>query len=116
MRRALSIRILAVLVAALFFAGEAGMSGLDALLYHGSGATASTAVPHVERGSTANHHADQCLLAFRLANGRVSPSLGLAIRFEGIPSRGVTAPPPAVPPRSYTGLHEQSRAPPAPLA
>ena len=116
MRRAPSIRILAVLVAALFFAGEAGMSGLDALLFHGSGAEASVAVPHVEPGSTTNHHADQCLLAFRLANGRVSPSLGIAIRFEGIPSHGVTTRPPAVPHRSYTGLHEQSRAPPAPLA
>jgi hypothetical protein len=106
---------LAVLLAAMFFAGEAGTSGLDAVLYHGPGAAASAAVPHVERGTT-NHHADRCLLAFRLANGRQSRALGLALRFEAIPSRGVTSRPPAAPHRSYTGLHEQSRAPPAPLA
>ena len=116
MRRTPSTRILAILAAALFFAGETGMSGLDAVLYHGAGAPASAAVRHLERGRTANHHADQCLLAFRLANGRLSPSLGLAIRFEGIPSHGVTARPPAEPHRSYTGLHEQSRAPPTPPA
>jgi len=116
MRRAPSTRILAALAAALFFAGETGMSGLDALLYHGPGTTTSVAVPHVEAGSTTNHHADRCLLAYRLSNGRVSPSLAVAIRFEAIPSHGVTARPPAVPHRSYTGLHEQSRAPPAPLA
>ena len=115
MRGAPSTRILAVLVAALFFAGEAGTSGLDAVLYHGAGGTASAAVPHVERGTT-YHHADRCLLALRLANGRQSPSLGLAIRFEGVPSRGMTRRPPAAPHRSFTGLHEQSRAPPAPLA
>ena len=115
MRGAQSTRILAILVAAMFFAGEAGMSGLDAVLYHRAGAPASAAARHVERGRGANHHADQCLLAFRLANGRLTPTLGLAIRFEGIPSHGVTARPPAEPPGSYTGLHEQSRAPPPPL-
>jgi hypothetical protein len=115
MRGTPSTRILAALVALLFFGGEAGMSGLDALLFHGPGATASVAVPHVEPGSTTNHHADQCLLAFRLANGRVSPPLGIAIRFEGIPSRALAARPSAEPHRFYTGLHEQSRAPPARL-
>jgi hypothetical protein len=116
MRGAQSTRILAALVATLFFAGETGMSGLDALLFHGPGAAVSVAVPHVEPGNTTNHHADQCLLAFRLANSRITPSLGLAIRFEGLPSHQLTPRPPAVPHRSYTGLHEQSRAPPAPLA
>jgi hypothetical protein len=116
MRGALSTRILAALVALLFFGGEAGMSGLDALLFHGPGAAASAAVPHVEPGSTTNHHADQCLLAFRLANSPLAPSLDIAIRFEGIPSRLAAHRPPAILHRSYTGLHEQSRAPPAPLA
>jgi hypothetical protein len=116
MRRTPSTRLLAVLVAALFFAGEAGTSGLDAVLYHRAGVPVSAAVRHLERGRTANHHADQCLLAFRLANGRLSPALGLAFRFEGIPSHGAAAPRPAAPHRSYTGLSEQSRAPPAPLA
>jgi hypothetical protein len=116
MRGARSTRILAILVAALFFAGEAGMSGLDAVLFHRAGVPDSAAVRHVERGRGTSHHADQCLLAFRLANGRLSPSLGLAIRFEGIPSHETTARPPAEPHRSYTGLHQQSRAPPAPLA
>jgi hypothetical protein len=115
MRGTPSTRILAVFVALLFFAGEAGTSGLDALLYHRPGAATAAAVPHVEPGRAANHHADQCLLAFRLANGRVSPPLGIAIRFEGIPSRALAARPSAEPHRFYTGLHEQSRAPPARL-
>ena len=115
MRGAPSTRILAVLLAALFFAGEAGTAGLDAVLYHRDRAAASAAVPHVERGTT-SHHADRCLLAFRLTNGRQSPSLGLAIGLEGVPSRGEPSRPPAEPHRSYTGLHEQSRAPPALLA
>ena len=54
----LGTRLLAVLVAALFFAGEAGTSGLDAVLDHGNRAAASAAVPHVEPGTT-NHHADR---------------------------------------------------------
>lgn len=116
MRRARATRILAALVAALFFAGDAGASGLDALLYHGAGAPGGVATTHYEPGGAAHHHADQCLLALRLANGRASASLGIAIRFESLPSHAVTARPPAAGHRSFTGLHEQSRAPPADLA
>ncbi len=116
MRSALSTRIMAALVALLFFGGETGASGLDALLYHRAGAPGAAARTHYEPRGGTDHHADQCLLALRLANGRASASLGVAIRFENIPSRAVAARPPAVPHRFYTGLHEQSRAPPAPLA
>ena len=113
MRGARSTRFLAALVALLFFAGEAGTSGLDALLFHGRGSAPDPVVTHIDSGSGAGHHADQCLLALRLASGSVSPSLGVGIRFEGIPSRELAARLPAEPHRYYTGLHQQSRAPPA---
>ncbi len=116
MGRALSTRILAGLVALLFFAGEAGTSGLDALLFHGAGAPRAAVAAHYEPGGTTNHHADNCLLTFRLASGRSAPPLAFAVRFEGIPSHAVVPRPPAEPHLYYIGLNEQSRAPPAPLA
>jgi len=116
MRGAPLTRILAALVTLLFFAGVVGTSGLDALLFHGAGAAPAVAAAHYEPGGATNHHADQCLLALRLANGRSSASLSIPIRFEGIPSRTFAARPPAEPHGYYTGLHQQSRAPPAPVA
>jgi len=114
MRRTPSTRLLAVLVAVLFIGGIGGASDLDALLFHGAGAPGAAAA-HVESGGT-THHADNCLLTLRVASGRGSPALGSPVRFEGIPQheavlRRVSAP------RSYhPGLHQDSRAPPAPLA
>ena len=113
MRSALPTRIVSALVALLFFTGETGASGLDALLYHRTGAPGTAARTHYEPGGGTHHHADQCLLALRLASGRGSSSLGVAIRFESIPSRAVGVRPPAALHRSFAGLHEQSRAPPA---
>ncbi len=83
------------------------------MLFHGRGTVPDPVVTHVEQGNGAGHHADQCLLALRLASGSASPSLGVGIRFEGIPSRNLAVRLPAEPHHFYTGLHQQSRAPPA---
>jgi len=116
MPRALPTRILAGLVALLFFAGAAGTSGLDALLFHGAGSPGAAAAVHYEPTGTTNHHADNCLLTFRLASGRGAAPLGALVRFEAIPRRAAVQRPPVEPHLDYTGLHAQSRAPPAPLA
>ncbi len=109
-------RFAAAAAALLFLGGTTAVSSLDALLFH-SGTREAVVVPHVEAGGTTGHHADQCLLSFRLANGRVSAGLPAAIRVLALPSRPAAAPPSAVPVRFYPGLHQQSRAPPtAPLA
>ena len=116
MRRPRASRFVAALAALLFFGGETAVPGLDALIFHSGGAPATFVVPHVESGATTNHHADQCMLTFRLANGRVSATLPVAIRFQGMALRPAAAAPAVEPHRGYAGLHQQSRAPPAPLA
>jgi len=115
MRRTLSARLLAILVAVLFIGGVGGASDLDALLFHGREAHDAPAAAHVERGGT-THHADDCLLGFRLAGGRAAPPLGSPIRFEGIPQHAAAPRPTAAPQRFLPGLHQDSRAPPASLA
>ena len=115
MRRTGSTRILAVLVALLFLGGVGGASDVDALLFHGAGAPGAAAA-HFESSGTTNHHADNCLLTFRVASGRGSLPLGSPVRFEGIPQH-TAAPRPVATPRSFhPGLHQDSRAPPASLA
>jgi hypothetical protein len=116
MGRTRATRLAAALAALLFFGGETVVPSLDALVFHRGGAPAALIVSHVESGATTNHHADQCMLTFRLANGRVSAALGVAIRFEAMALRPAASPPTAVPLRFYPGRHQQSRAPPAPLA
>jgi hypothetical protein len=116
MRHSRVVRLVAALAAAVFFAGESGVQVLDALLYHRGGAPTAVAVPHVESGSTTNNHADHCMLAFRLANGRVSPAIGVAIRIDANAVGRAAPRPAAAPHRVYPGRHQQSRAPPAPLA
>ncbi|HXY38256.1 MAG TPA: hypothetical protein VEQ10_01215 [Vicinamibacteria bacterium] len=118
MRRVRATRLLTALLAVLFLAGVAGTSGLDALLFHRSGAPAAAQAPHVEPASAAGHHADQCLLAFRLAGGRLTTALAFPVRVEGLPLRRAAAIPAAAPLPFYPGLHQQSRAPPssAPIA
>ena len=115
MRRTLSARILALLVAALFLGGVGGASDLDALLFHGAGAPGAAAA-HFESGGTTNHHAANCLLTLRVASGRGAPSLGSPVRFEGIPLHAAAARPLAAPQTFLPGLHQDSRAPPAALA
>jgi len=118
MRTSLGTRLLAVLVAALFLGGAGGAADVDALLFHGAGGRAVPAAAHVEAGGAAAHHADQCLLALRLASGRLSTALAFPVRVEGLPLRGAAASPAAAPVRFFPGLHQQSRAPPpsAPIA
>jgi hypothetical protein len=108
-------RATALLLAALFLGGVGGSSDLDALLFHGAGAPAASAGPHFEPAGAASHHADHCLLTFRIANGSRAAPLRSLVRFQGI-ARHAAAPRPAAPPRFYPGLHQDSRAPPAPLA
>ena len=108
-------RLTALVVAALFLGGVGGASDLDALLFHGAGAPRAAAA-HYEPGGTTNHHADNCLLTFRVAGGRGAAPLGFPVRFEAIPLRSV-APRPTAAPRSFLpGLHQDSRAPPVALA
>ncbi len=112
MRQSRGARILALLVAALFLGGAGGAADLDALLFHGAGRAAAPAAAHFEAGGITTHHADQCLLALRLANGRLAAALVFPVRLEGLPLRGAAAAPAVAPARSWPGLHQQSRAPP----
>jgi hypothetical protein len=118
MRPSHGTRLLAVLVAALFLGGAGGAADLDALLFHGAGGQAVAASTHLEPGGAPAHHADLCLLALRLASGRLSAALTFPVRVEGLPLRGPAASPAAAPARFFPGLHQQSRAPPpsAPIA
>jgi len=116
MRRPLVSRLFAVLVAALLLGGAGGEADLDALLFHGGASGPATTRPHFEAAGTGSHHADQCLLALRLASGtRATPSL-LPGRAEALPARGAARRPVTAPDRFYPGLHQDSRAPPSVLA
>ena len=116
MRRPLRSRLFTLLVAALLFGGAGGAADLDALVFHGRDAGAAAASPHFEAAGRTGHHADQCLLALRLASGtRATPSL-LPGRAEALPARGAARRPVTAPDRFYPGLHQDSRAPPSVLA
>jgi hypothetical protein len=115
-RRAPPSRATALLLAALFIGGVGGASDLDALLFHGAGVRAAVAGPHFEPGGTTDHHADNCLLTFRVANGRGAAPLSFPVRFEGIPQNAAPARPAPAPQTFLPGLHQESRAPPSSLA
>jgi len=114
MRHPLRSRAVALLLALLFIGGVGATSDLDALVFHRANAGTVTGAPHVEAGSGC--HAERCLLIFRLASGRVAPTLDLVIRFEGMPQHDAGSHPASLLHRSDAGLHPQSRAPPAPPA
>jgi hypothetical protein len=116
MRRTFRSRATAILLAALFIVGGGGASDLDALLFHGAGVRLAVAGPHFEPGGTTDHHADSCLLTFRVANGRGAAPLTFPVRFEGIPQNDAGSRPGTPPRRFDAGLLQQSRAPPAPPA
>jgi hypothetical protein len=116
MRHSLGYRATAILLATLFIGGVGGASDLDAFLFHRVGASAATNVPHVETTANTSCHAERCLLALRIVNGRVAPLLRVPIRFGGIPLLAVAEQPAAAPHGFFPGRHRQSRAPPALLA
>ena len=109
-------RATALFLAMLFIGGAGGASDLDAFLFHRAGPSVATGVAHVETFANPNCHTERCVLALRLANGRVAPDLRVPVRFEGIPLLAVAAQPAAAPHRFFSGRHRQSRAPPAFLA
>ena len=115
MRRTAFTRILAVTAAALFLGGVGGASDIDALLFHGPGSPGGAAAAHFESAGS-SHHADHCLLTFRVAGGRGAPTASVYIRFEGLPQRAAAPRPADAPHAFHPGLHEDSRAPPAALA
>jgi hypothetical protein len=113
--RRLRSRATALLLAALFLGGVGGASDLDAVLFHGAGAPGAAAA-HYEPGGTTSHHADNCLLTFRVASGRGAAPPRAAVRFASLPQHTAAPRPLAAPHGFLPGLHEDSRAPPAPLA
>ncbi len=115
MRRGVRSRLSALLLAALFLGGVGGASDLDALLFHQVGAPAAVAATHYEPAGTTTHHADNCLLTLRVASGRGAPPLGFPVRFEAIPLYATAAHPVSAPRSFLPGLHQDARAPPAPL-
>ncbi len=116
MRNALRTRAVAALLAALFFGGAGGASDLDAFLFHRAGASVAGGVSHIETAANAACHAERCLLALRIASGRVANVLRVPVRFEGIPQYEAGTPP-AAPPRSLAATFQpQPRAPPASIA
>jgi len=116
MRRSLRSRATALVLAALFLGGVGGAADLDAFLFHSVGASVAAGVPHIETAGNPNCHTERCVLALRLANGRVAPDLRVPVRFEGMPLITTTARLAAEPHRFFPGRHRQSRAPPAFLA
>jgi len=113
MQHSLRSRATALLLAALFLGGVGGASDLDALLFHSAGASVAAGVPHIETAGNPNCHTERCVLALRLANGRVAHALAVPVRFAGIPLIAVASRPDAAPHRFFPGFHLRSRAPPA---
>jgi hypothetical protein len=113
MRHGLRSRATALFLAALFLSGVGGASDLDAFLFHQAVPSLAAGVPHIETAGNPNCHTERCVLALRLANGRVAHTLAVPVRFAGIPLVAVASRPDAAPHRFFPGLHLQSRAPPA---
>jgi hypothetical protein len=103
----------ALLLAVLFLGGAGGATDLDAFLFHRVGAVVATDAVHIETAGNPNCHTERCVLALRLANGRVAHTLAVPVRFTGIPLLAVAARPDAAPHGFFPGLHLRSRAPPA---
>ena len=116
MRTSLGSRSVAALLAALFFGGAGGASDLDAVLFHRGGAPIAAGASHVEAAAAANCHAERCVLALRLANGRVAHGLAVPVRFEGIPQHDAGAKPASAQRRASANPQQQPRAPPASIA
>ena len=116
MRHGFRSRATALVLAALFLGGVGGVSDLDAYLFHRAGGAVAAGVPHVETSGNPNCHTERCVLALRLANGRVAPDLRVPVRFEGMPLVAAATRPATEPHRFLPGRHRQSRAPPNLLA
>ena len=116
MRHDFRSRATALLLAASFLGGVGGASDLDAVLFHSPGTALAAGVPHIETAGNPNCHTERCVLALRLANGRVAPALAVPVRVEGMPLVAVASRPDAAPHRFFPGLHLQSRAPPVSIA
>jgi hypothetical protein len=109
------MRFLAASLAALFFAGVAGTSDLDALLFHPSATRTAVGQPCVVPSDT-GHHADGCLLTFRLGHSRLSPRSSAALRLQPIPVRRAAELSSQIPRRFFSAFFQRCRAPPTPLA
>jgi len=103
-------------LAALFLGGAGGASDLDAVLFHHAGSVLAAGAAHVETAGNPACHAERCMLALRLANGRVAQPLAMPVRFEGIPQHDAGVRPLSAPRRTPAGPQQQPRAPPASLA
>lgn len=110
------LHLTALILAALFLGGVGGAADVDAVLFHGAGAHSAPMGPHYEPAGTTDHHADHCLLGFRISSGRRPASRRCHVRFEGIPQHAAARRPTAAPERFRPGLHQDSRAPPVSLA
>jgi hypothetical protein len=108
-------RFVALLLAAHTLGAVAGAADLDALFFHTGPARAALMGPHFEPAGTADHHADHCLLTLRIHSGRRSAPPRFPVRLEGIPQHAPARRPAVAPDRFFPGLHQESRAPPAPL-
>jgi hypothetical protein len=109
-------RATALALAALFLGGVGGASDLDAFLFHRAGAVVATEAAHLETAGNPGCHAERCVLALRLANGRVAPTLTVPVRFESIPQHDAGVRPVSAPHRTSVNPQQQPRAPPAPIA
>jgi hypothetical protein len=105
-------RLTAVLLAALLLGAAGGAADVDALVFHTGHGRATLMEPHYEPAGTTNHHADHCLLTFRIHTGRPAPPPRFPVRSEGVPQHAATRRPAAAPHRFFAGLHQESRAPP----
>jgi hypothetical protein len=105
-------RVAATLLAAFFVGAAGGAADADALLFHRHDTGAALLGPHYEPAGAANHHADHCLLTFRIHSGRRSTCPRYPARLAGVPEYPAARRPAAAPHRFRPGLHQESRAPP----
>jgi len=117
MKRRTALRLAAILVAAFLLWGETGAADLDALLFHSGGTPVAAAIDHVESSqSSARHHADHCLVDFRLVARSGAAPAEAAGPPPAAPEYVVVLPPAATSDRFFPGFQQQSRAPPLTLA
>lgn len=111
MRRIGRSRAAGLLLAILLLAAVGGASDLDALFFHTGRAPGAATGPHYEPAGTP-HHADHCLLSFRIGSGRRPGPRATAIRVQAFVEPPDSRRPAAVPHRFWPGLHQDLRAPP----
>ncbi|HKK07805.1 MAG TPA: hypothetical protein VKA44_02865 [Gemmatimonadota bacterium] len=114
----------ALLLAALFLAGETGWSGIDALAFHPErGARDAAAAPaprvaghpvaHLEKPAAPGGHASHCVLGLSTGSARSSARVALDLRTEPAEAVATDVASRSVETRTDLGTQSRPRAPPS---